>query len=195
MHRCLHQRRHKHSPDQNVGFVLGSKEVVHLLQDSPFLDILDDFLQVPWVGDLHIAISSFGISKKLTSLLRRQLPAAGWAGGSSLRTLFLVCVWNLSIALLPVENTLSVHRWWTSHTVCSCVLRHHTGPHFDSPRLLGSLNSCEGTFLMLERFKFTRFGFATADVSAKSLSELFLSWCTGSWLNQTKHCWNGCRKH
>ena len=92
MHRCLHQRRHKHSPDQNVGFVLGSKEVVHLLQDSPFLDILDDFLQVPWVGDLHIAISSFGISKKLTSLLRRQLPAAGWAGGSSLRTLFLVCV-------------------------------------------------------------------------------------------------------
>ena len=73
-----HQRRHKHSPDQNVGFVRGSQEVVHLLQDSLFfLIFFKTFSKYHEMEMCTWAILSFRISTELTSLLRRQLPTVG----------------------------------------------------------------------------------------------------------------------
>ena len=61
---------------------------------------------------------------------------------------------------------MSGHRQWPSQNVSSCELGHHSGPNFDPP----GCSLCEGIFLMLERFKFIGFGFATADPSVKLLS-------------------------
>ena len=53
--------------------VLGSPEVVHLLQDFTFFCVLEDILQVPWIGDLHIGEIQLPPSELMDFLLAQTL--------------------------------------------------------------------------------------------------------------------------
>ena len=192
MNRCLHWCRHKHFPDSYDGCVLGCPEVVPLLQDSPFSSC--SWRLSPSTLNRRSAYCGIPASAfRRASPLRRRFPAAGWAEDSSIRTCVLVFE-VLSIVLLPL---LRIHRRPASVAHADCFQLRAGTPLWSKlwfPGLFGSLTSCVRIFLMLEKFKFTAFGFAAADPSFSLLSWTLFDMAHCFLIDQKEICWDGCSK-
>ena len=117
----------KHSPEYCVSFVcVNPQRWCIFCKILLFLHVLEDFFQVPGIGDLRMWNSSFRLPKGWTSPLRRLFPVVSRAEDSSLRYCFLVLEVCASFCCLSSEYNVG----WPTQTVSSCVLGHHSGPNF-----------------------------------------------------------------
>ena len=145
-----------------------------------FPQVLEDFLKLSMVGDLHVVLA----------------PGAGWVW----RFITLVAG-RLSVIFLPLENTLlglgccfsiRLPAATTLHSATSFLpLDENTIPiQFLIPWLFESPESSGGFFSALRRFLDTQFnglGFATAEPSLDVLSRALLDMTLGKKMVAGKH--------